>query len=593
MTNKLATRDRAQIFLIGAVIGFIVFVAVYGLGVVNFTNDTFLINGYIEKDIEQHYAGWMLYRSSPWQFPLGVGQNIAYPYGSSVSYTDSIPLFAIFFKIFRNLLPHTFQYFGLFVMLCFMLQGGFGGLLTSLFTESKVMCGLSSLIFVLSPVMIERAFRHCALTAHFIILAELYYYFKNNGDTSKKALLPLFVLNALGITIHPYYLPFTFAIMFAFCVELFFRDKKYTLAIGGLLSSIVTTLIVGWVIGAFYVGGSMASIGYGSFNMNLNSFYNPVSVGMENWSKIIGIRPFYVQWQIEGFNFLGLGVLIFMPISAVLYIIKYKTNIFSVAFKFIKKHFGIIFSAVCVFLFAVGDWFTFGGLRLFRLPIPEKLIYGLFGIFRANGRFGWLIDYLIVIFIIYMLCTATSKKKHIILLSLAVVMCSVQLWDMSDLLSSKHSYFTNTEGDLQGQVKAPILSNSFWDVASDRYDYGYLLDNGYSYLGIEIARTWGKKDKAVFTNFQARTDEKFTNKFVDDAYLWLNAGTLGNDSLICIGQINKPLSDNIYENGYSVYYCDHTYIVCYSKFTDVELKEFSIEGDFNILMYPYEFLENE
>ena len=205
MNNQ--SKKRMKIFALGFAAGLLIFFAIYGFSVVNVQNDSFLINGYIEKDIAQHYRGWVLFRNSPWQFPLGVGQNLAYPYGTAVSYTDSIPLFAIFFKIFRSILPQTFQYFGIFVMLCFGLQGGFGALLVSLFTESRIFTTLSAGAFCLMPALIERRFRHCGLTAQFLILRCLYFYFKNKGKTDFKALLPFFVINRLSITIHPYFCP--------------------------------------------------------------------------------------------------------------------------------------------------------------------------------------------------------------------------------------------------------------------------------------------------------------------------------------------------------------------------------------------------
>ena len=119
LTCKSTKNDKTYIALLGAVIGFAVFLVIYGLAPLNPTNENFVLTGYLEKDIAQHYAGWKLFRNSDWQFPLGVGQNIEYPYGSSVSYTDSIPLFAIFFKLISPVLPQTFQYFGLFVCLCY------------------------------------------------------------------------------------------------------------------------------------------------------------------------------------------------------------------------------------------------------------------------------------------------------------------------------------------------------------------------------------------------------------------------------------------------------------------------------------------
>ena len=73
---------------VGAAVGLAVFLIIYGFSALDPLNESFVLTGYLEKDIAQHYAGWKLFRNSPWQFPLGVGQNIEYPYGGSVSYTD-------------------------------------------------------------------------------------------------------------------------------------------------------------------------------------------------------------------------------------------------------------------------------------------------------------------------------------------------------------------------------------------------------------------------------------------------------------------------------------------------------------------------
>ena len=93
MNNQ--SKKRMNTFALGFAVGLLIFFAIYGFSVVNVQNDSFLINGYIEKDIAQHYRGWVLFRNSPWQFPLGVGQNLAYPYGTadekSVMLTDDNP----------------------------------------------------------------------------------------------------------------------------------------------------------------------------------------------------------------------------------------------------------------------------------------------------------------------------------------------------------------------------------------------------------------------------------------------------------------------------------------------------------------------
>lgn len=65
----------------------------------------------------------------------------------SIVYTDSIPLFALLFKILSPLLPANFQYFGLFELLSYALMGGFGALFVRAFQkEARSVCFLLSFL---------------------------------------------------------------------------------------------------------------------------------------------------------------------------------------------------------------------------------------------------------------------------------------------------------------------------------------------------------------------------------------------------------------------------------------------------------------
>ena len=57
-------------FLIGALIGAVLFVLIYGFSVLNVTNDAWLMTG---KDLQQHYIGWKYYRDAAWNFPTSSG----------------------------------------------------------------------------------------------------------------------------------------------------------------------------------------------------------------------------------------------------------------------------------------------------------------------------------------------------------------------------------------------------------------------------------------------------------------------------------------------------------------------------------------
>ncbi|MBE6887390.1 MAG: hypothetical protein E7484_03100 [Ruminococcaceae bacterium] len=561
---------------VGAAVGLTVFLVIYGFSALNPLNESFVLTGYLEKDIAQHYAGWKLFRNSPWQFPLGVGQNIEYPYGGSVSYTDSIPLFAIFFKLLSPVLPQTFQYFGLFICLCFVLQGVFGALLVNLFTNCTIYCGLGAFLLCLSPVMTERAFRHCALTAHFIIIAALYYYFKNKKSCCI-SYIPFYIINIAAITIHPYFLPFSFAIMFAFAVEDFFLAKNRIKSVLHVMASIVITLVTGYCIGAFYNEGGMAILGYGYFSMNLNAFFNPVSKGFEsenNWSAVLSDRPLF-GGQIEGFNYLGIGIIIAIAISAVLLIIKHRKDIVD----FIKNHFGIIFSALCLTVFAVGDGVYYGGLLLFRYPLSQDIIIKYLNIFRGNGRFGWMLFYLLFLFAMYGISRYIGNKK--LAAAALCIICFIQLFDIGGVLLEKHNYFYNFSAENR-QCAKTVAQHPFWEETVQQVDgviemqseQGSMFGNGM----IDIASLCGEYDKYINSTFAARTSVDKRKDVIEYQKSLLAQGNWNN--VLYIVEETK-LFDSLIANGScQAFEVDGQLVVIPAMYSDAEIAEFETLGSF-------------
>ena len=574
--NNIKSENRLKTAAVGAVIGFIVFILIYGFSPLNPTNEQFVLTGYLEKDVAQHYAGWKLYRNSPWQFPLGVGEHIEQPYGNSVSYTDSIPLFAIFFKALSPVLPHTFQYFGIFVALCFVLQGAFGALLVSLFAECPFYCGIGAAFFSFAPILVERAFRHCALTAQFLIIAALYYYFKNKKQCCK-SYIPFYIINAVAITIHPYFLPFTFAIMFAFAVEDCFLAKNWWKPWVHIVLSIALTLGVGYVTGAFFSGDILAATGYGYFSLNLNAFFNPISVaftGEHNWSKILADRP-YFGGQIEGFNYLGIGVMAAVAIGAALVVVKN----FKVILSFVINHFGIIFSAICLTVFALGDAVYYGGLKIFDIPYPDSLKQ-LFGMFRATGRFGYMLHYLIILLALYGIYQFFSNKK--LAFAVITVFFAVQLFDISDVLVEKHNYFYNFSEDNR-QCEELIPTHPFWAETIQNVEsvveicdiHQPLFGNGM----IDLASLCGEYGKGINSNFCARFNYVLRQKRVEThSYIFRELQEC-RPHLFIMDNLNNAQA--ILENGISqAFIVDGQLVMVPTMYTDEEIAAFEAMGNF-------------
>ena len=242
---------NGRLFLGGALLGVLVFVLVFGVSTLDVTNDAFCRGGYIEKDIQQHYAGWLFYRQSSAGWPLCIARGINYPDGLSVAYTDSIPLVAALLKPVANLVGGTFQYMGWFTLVCFALQGGFGALLAGLFLPGCAAPLAADLLFVTSPVLFERVFRHTSLGAQFFVLAALYFYFaaRRKGQYASRG---LFALNVLAVGIHPYFLPMTYAITLALLLE--YALHNHQLAGPGLYlaANFSGTALLGWALGLLY-----------------------------------------------------------------------------------------------------------------------------------------------------------------------------------------------------------------------------------------------------------------------------------------------------------------------------------------------------
>jgi len=79
--------------IIPIIIGIISFFVVVGPKALNPINVDWLLRGESLED----YLAWVFYRRSPWSLPLGINPDYGLDISSSIVYSDSIPLLAIFF----------------------------------------------------------------------------------------------------------------------------------------------------------------------------------------------------------------------------------------------------------------------------------------------------------------------------------------------------------------------------------------------------------------------------------------------------------------------------------------------------------------
>lgn len=487
-----------------ALLGAAVFVFIYGVPILNPCYTDWLLTS-ADGDLTQHYLGWKFYRHAKWSFPLGLIDTMAYPNLTSVIFTDSIPLFAFIFKVFRFLLPAQFQYFGWFGLLCFMLQGGLGALLVRKYVKKDYLTVVGGLFFVLSPVFIDRMYWMTSLAAHFLCLLGLLFivYYEEHFHDTKKAVIGWGILGALCGSIHLYFLPMCGVILLGYMLTDLVKGQKKWKALLPLVSYIGAAAAVIFLFGGFSSGMKSGNDGVGYYSFNLNGFYNP-----QGWSAYLKDMP-YTDSQYEGFAYLGLGVLALLLLACALWLggrsIRKKTS----RAEWLHNHCReLAYALIIVLLVALSasNIVMYNDKVLYELPVPA-IIYKAWSVFRATGRLIWPVVYLLVLGAVCMDGRSLSRRTKGILLTLCLLL---QFFDIKGMLAAKNDIYNKKdtyqtllpdeawrtiadETDIKHICFVSDIVNgdrkllfSFGDYASD---YGFTLSNFY------FARSIGEKEQ--------------------------------------------------------------------------------------------------
>lgn len=412
-------------FFTGCLCGIFLYLLMYGFGRLMVWNDAWTYTS--DLDLAQHHLGWCLYRIGTWQFPIGLTDAMQYPSSTSVIYTDSIPLWAVFFKLLRGILPAHFQYIGLYGLVCFMLQGGIFGIIAQHYSDSRILCIITSLLGILSPVMLYRMYYHTALASHFLILIALYIWFFQNKISYKAALLFWCIMGIISSGTHIYFIPMIGLILTAFCIRVLFEHHFSVFQALSLPTAYcgICALTI-WILGGFHGSSVWSTSGYGWYNANLNTFFNG-----QGTNALTPILPISRLGQDEGYGYLGLGIL-FLILFLIISSFHRTSKAENVAPVLTKP---LLVSAIWLFLislfFAIIPTITFQQYELIRISFSQNII-SLLSIFRANGRFIWIPVYMIFLFALRTFFTYSRSKKQTIIL-LSICLC-LQVLDTSTYL---------------------------------------------------------------------------------------------------------------------------------------------------------------
>ncbi len=435
-TNTPKQIKAKYLFLISAAVGALCFIGVYEAAVLDFTNVGWLFDN--DHDLRQHFIAWCRFRTDPWTFPFGLIESLSYPYSMSVIYTDSIPLFAVIFKILGPVLPQTFQYFGLFGILSFALMGGLSAILLRRFIDHDISCVIGSVFFVLAAPVLQRMYYHTALAAQWIVIfcLILWVYDDLIGSNVKRILL-WGLVGFLCVGIHSYFLPMAGMILAATIAVQIFTGKGIVLAAEEFGAFCAAGLLNLYFLGAFYGDTSAIGPGLGTFVANLNTFINPWEIG-----SFLPRLPLQNDFQYEGMAYLGAGILLLFVIVAAGIIVRAVRKVPEEAFHS-KKIYGIVTICLVVvsFTVAVLPMVCYNDILIVNLPYPRR-IEKLISIFRSNGRLVWPAMYILMTCAIsFTAYTFRRYRKISVIVLLGALL--LQICDMAPYLRSKYELYTS------------------------------------------------------------------------------------------------------------------------------------------------------
>lgn len=398
-------------------------------------------------DPATHYLGWVFFRHSPWSFPLGLNPSYGLELGSAIIFSDSNPLLAFIFKPFSAWLPETFQYFGIWLLACFVLQAWFGWKLIGLVTPNVALKLLGAGLFLFSPPMFLRMGGHLSLAGHFLILAALYLALHPG---LRKRRLAWGVLLAATALVHAYLLAMVALIWIADVAGRTLKGQltRRTAVIEVVLLFLLVSVCC-WQAGYFSIGDGMASGGFGLYRMNLLA-----PIDASGWSLVLPDLP-EASGDYEGFNYLGAGTLLLVICAAVV-LLRGKTGFGSAA----RSLPILLLALIGLLLFALSNEIGIGLLNV-HYPLPGKIVK-LANIFRASGRMFWPVFYVIVFVAIYLVVRGTRPRIAVSLL--AVALC-IQVVDTQN----------GWTGLRQARMMAPAsewstpLRDPFWASAALHY----------------------------------------------------------------------------------------------------------------------------
>ena len=382
-----------------------------------------------QGDYRQNFAAINLFRASPWHFPLGDISTSDFPVGSNIVFMDGNLLLAIVTKLLNPFLDPVAQTYGAWIWLCMLLQ------LWAIYWALRQMAVPSVFAFAgtfltgLVPTFYYRIL-HLNLLPHFLIIygwGTIFSIFLS--DTFRRRIFSVLVV--FSVFTHFYFTPplLIMAVLAqwrtrSFCTDSDTRRFVFRQTLFFLFLALAAMFVAGY-FEKFRINAG----GFGTFSMNLNALINPMGT-----SKYLPSLPTGTDGQYEGYQYPGLGLLLFLLIS---WLVLGRKMLAGVGWP-------VFCLWMAMFLFSLSNQIYFGSWLVLGVKLPRWLL-GAVAPFRSSGRYMWFVIYpaLIIVFAnLYQHLHNRFFKRNIVyapVFVLSIVLLGIlQYQDIHSLVAAKH-----------------------------------------------------------------------------------------------------------------------------------------------------------
>ena len=333
--------------------------------------------------------------------------------------------------------------------------------------------------------------------------------------------------------------------------------------------------------------------------MNLNSLINPSNLSVDPLRlyphSVIPELPVLCREQgFEGYNYLGLGMIILAIYGFISLIVKHKGKCIKNFRKYICSKKSIIPLLAISLLFtayAISNKIAFNDKIIIQYGLPV-FCKKIFSTFQSSGRFFWSVYYLLIFTVLFII---TNKNKNKTISTIIIIAAFViQIIDISPLINKWNIKNVEYNPPIKEKVWDKIFQDfdkiAFYPALSQNYNriddyvqFAYLAANNKKPINVGyVSRTNYKKVNDYFETFEKNID----NENIDPKTVYV---TIPQYFDRFYSLINKNKMLYTYLDGYYVMFSPKSNYIppqgfCHKKISVETLTQFINKNEHNILI---------